>query len=80
LVPLGIGVKDGKESCSRSEAIEAFDGSSHHRSIWIACYWRKPIIEATPAFAQSNQVHKIAICDQRGYPCINSLGIAKLNK
>ena len=24
----------------------------------------KPIIEATPAFAQSNQVHKIAICDK----------------
>lgn len=23
----------------------------------------KPIIEATPAFAQSNQIHKIAICD-----------------
>jgi len=39
----------------------------------------KPVIEATPAFAQI-EVQKIAICDQRGYPCINSLGIAKLNK
>tara|TARA_B100001093_G_C25913636_1_gene629655 strand:+ start:157 stop:384 length:228 start_codon:yes stop_codon:yes gene_type:complete len=29
----------------------------------------KPIIEATPAFAQSNQVHKIAICNQSGKKC-----------
>ena len=29
----------------------------------------KPIIEAKPAFAQSNQVHKIAICDERGSKC-----------
>ena len=29
----------------------------------------KPVIEATPAFAQSNQVHKIAICSQFGSPC-----------
>ena len=39
----------------------------------------KPVIEATPAFAKI-EVQKIAICDQRGYPFINSLGIAKLNK
>ena len=26
----------------------------------------KPIIKATPAFAQSNQVHKIAICSETG--------------
>ena len=30
----------------------------------------KPIIEATPAFAQSNQVHKIAICNPSG-DCAN---------
>ena len=29
----------------------------------------KPITEATPAFAQSNQVHKIAICDEGGSKC-----------
>ena len=29
----------------------------------------KPIIEATPAFAQSNQVHKIAICEVDGDRC-----------
>ena len=41
MVPLGIGVKDGKKSYSRSEAIEAFNVSSHHCSSWIASYWRK---------------------------------------
>ena len=25
----------------------------------------KPLIEATPAFAQNNQIHKIAICDMQ---------------
>ena len=39
LVALGIGVKYGKESYSRSKAIEAFNGSSHHRSSWFTCYW-----------------------------------------
>ena len=29
----------------------------------------KPVIEATPAFAQSNQVHKIAICDETSSKC-----------
>lgn len=29
----------------------------------------RPMIEATPAFAQSNQVHKIAICDEGGSKC-----------
>ena len=29
----------------------------------------KPVIEATPAFAQSNQVHKIAICNEGGSKC-----------
>ena len=29
----------------------------------------KPVIEATPAFAQSNQVHKIAICEVDGDRC-----------
>ena len=29
----------------------------------------KPRIEATPAFAQSNQVHKIAICSESGDQC-----------
>ena len=29
----------------------------------------KPVIEATPAFAQSNQVHKIAICKVNGTSC-----------
>ena len=31
----------------------------------------KPLIEATPAFAQSNQVHKVALCDERGEACSN---------
>ena len=29
----------------------------------------KPIIETTPAFAQSNKVHKIAICESSGSWC-----------
>jgi hypothetical protein len=29
----------------------------------------RPVIEATPAFAQSNQVHKIAICNPSGNAC-----------
>lgn len=29
----------------------------------------KPVIEATPAFAQNNQVHKIAICSESGHQC-----------
>ena len=29
----------------------------------------KPIIEATPAFAQSDQIHKIAICDPESKRC-----------
>ena len=29
----------------------------------------KPLIEATPAFAQSNTIQKIAICDNRGEEC-----------
>jgi hypothetical protein len=41
----------------------------------------KPIIEATPAFAQSNQVHKIAICDKWGNECsrFSRGGLAILN-
>ena len=39
LKALSIGVKDGEESYSRSEAIEAFNGSSRNRSIWVASYW-----------------------------------------
>ena len=30
----------------------------------------RPVIEATPAFAQSNQVHKVAICDEGGSKCV----------
>ena len=26
----------------------------------------RPLIEATPAFAQSNQVHKVALCNTMG--------------
>ena len=29
----------------------------------------RPIIEATPAFAQSNKVQRIAICNKDGYSC-----------
>jgi len=29
----------------------------------------KPIIEATPAFAQSSNVQRIAICNKDGYSC-----------
>lgn len=29
----------------------------------------KPIIEATPAFAQSSTVQRIAICNKDGYSC-----------
>ena len=29
----------------------------------------RPVIEATPAFAQSKQVHRIAICDEGGSKC-----------
>ena len=37
----------------------------------------RPVIEATPAFAQSNQVHKIAICHQNGKKCV---GLTKDNR
>ena len=30
----------------------------------------KPIIEATPAFSQSDQIHKIAICDPESKRCV----------
>ena len=29
----------------------------------------KPLLEATPAFAHTGGVHKIAICDSNGYSC-----------
>ena len=29
----------------------------------------KPVIDATPAFAQSGPIHRIAICSQFGSPC-----------
>jgi len=29
----------------------------------------KPVIQATPAFAQNNQVQKIAICNSQGARC-----------
>lgn len=32
-------------------------------AIGLLAIGAKPLIEATPAFAQSNQIHKIAICD-----------------
>ena len=39
----------------------------------------KPLLEATPAFAQSSGgVHKIAICNEQGYSCApvtTSLGL-----
>ena len=31
----------------------------------------KPVIEATPAFAQSNNVQKMAICTENGDKCID---------
>jgi hypothetical protein len=34
----------------------------------------KPVIVATPAFAQSNQVHKIAICEADGDSCVDTYG------
>ena len=33
----------------------------------------KPIIEATPAFAQSSNVQKMAICSENGDKCIDIL-------
>ena len=41
----------------------------------------KPVIEAAPASAQSNQVHKIAICDKWGNECsrFSRGGLAILN-
>ena len=38
----------------------------------------KPLIEATPAFAQSNQIHKIAICDKDGWSCAGIKGFGAL--
>ena len=31
----------------------------------------KPLLEATPAFAQSSGVHKIAICESDGSSCVS---------
>jgi len=38
----------------------------------------KPLIQATPAFAQSNQVHRIAICDMDGFSCAGIKGFGAL--
>jgi hypothetical protein len=38
----------------------------------------KPLIQATPAFAQSNQVHKIAICETNGLSCVGIEGFDAL--
>jgi len=38
----------------------------------------KPLIEATPAFAQSNQIHRIAICDMEGFACAGVRGFGAL--
>jgi hypothetical protein len=44
----------------------------------------RPVIEATPAFAHSNQVHKIAICSESGRQCTqvhdNQLSIYDLSR
>ena len=48
----------------------------------------RPVIEATPAFAQSNQVHKISICgnwrgiDSNPFKCagVNSMGMLQVGK
>ena len=40
----------------------------------------KPIIEATPAFAQSHQVQKIAICEKHGVACVGVTGIRNWDK
>lgn len=38
-------------------------------AIGLLAIGAKPLIEATPAFAQSNQVHKIAICNETASMC-----------
>jgi hypothetical protein len=39
----------------------------------------KPMIEATPAFAQSGKVQKIAICNKDGYSCADVGGMLATN-
>ena len=38
----------------------------------------KPVIEATPAFAQSEQVHKISICNENGINCARIVSSGRL--
>jgi hypothetical protein len=38
----------------------------------------KPVIEATPAFAQSKQVHKISICNENGIDCARIVSLGRL--
>ena len=38
----------------------------------------KPVIEATPAFAQSKQVHKISICNENGINCARFVSSGRL--
>ena len=38
----------------------------------------KPVIEATPAFASSKQVHRISICNENGIDCARIVSSGKL--
>ena len=38
----------------------------------------KPVIEATPAFAQRKQVHKISICNENGIDCARIVSSGRL--
>ena len=38
----------------------------------------KLVIEATPAFAQSKQVHKISICNENGINCARIVSSGRL--
>ena len=39
----------------------------------------KPVIEATLAFAQSKQVHKISICNENGIDCARIVSSGRLS-
>ena len=54
----------------------------------LLAFGLRPVIETTPAFAQSNQVHKISICgnwngiEGKGFKCagVNPLGKLEVGK